>query len=115
MSWLLIAAMLVRGLVPVGFMPDMDGIGVMAIRICSSAGLQTIYIKTSPEEHPVTAAQHNQCALCAAPVLSGAVTQEALATFIGFLILATIAAGWILLTHRRFYVIASPRAPPSVS
>ncbi|MEQ1653829.1 MAG: DUF2946 family protein, partial [Hyphomicrobium sp.] len=115
LAWLLLAVMLVRGLMPVGFMPDLGKAGALAIRICSSAGLQTIFIKTTDTDQSTPAPHHDSCALCAAPILSGALAQPPVAVVAFFILMATTIAGWTLLQRPRFYNVAAPRAPPAYS
>ena len=123
-AWLLIVALLMRGFMPAGFMPDIGRVaGAFPIKICSSYGIKTILVSalefatkgqnTVPSEEAMH--KHHDCLLCAAPVQ---VTGDAPSIFLHMVLFFAIALtfiSWLGVTRRRYEAAAAPRAPPAIS
>lgn len=123
-AWLLVAAMLMRGFMPAGFMPDLGrAAGTFPIKICSSYGIKTILVSAidfatkdqKPRQSEDAMHKHHDCLLCAAPVqATGNATSILLETVLFF---ATVLAFvcWLGATRHRYEAAAAPRAPPAIS
>lgn len=116
--WLLVMAMVMRAVMPVGFMPAI-GQGVKDfITICSSVGLQQIPAADAEgkqSQDPATLKASHDCVLCAAPVQSAGADYVSYDTVVFFAVLALQGLVWLGLQHRRYNAAAAPRAPPQYS
>lgn len=113
--WLLVAAMVARGVMPAGMMVDVSAIASLPIKICTGLGSKIVWIdarKTADEKH--MGAQHD-CVLCAAPVQAGGNGFGFGWQPLLFAALAVVFFGWSAGWRRRDAVLALPRGPPVIA
>lgn len=116
--WLLVMAMVMRAVIPVGFMPIIGQGANGFITICSGSGLLQIPAADADgrqTEPPATVKPGHDCVLCAAPVQSvgSGFIQAIFAVF--FAVLALHGVIWLGLKQHRHNASAAPRAPPTAA
>jgi len=89
-AWLAAAALLVKVLVPTGFMPAVVG-GVMVVELCTGAGLKSVAVAVPQDDEHGSGTADMPCAFAglAAPVL-GAADPALLALALVFIIAAAL-------------------------
>jgi len=119
--WLLLAALILRGLMPLGFMLDTAGIqgghlASLPVKICSSFGLKTVWLdqKTNKKPEQQIAQQHD-CVLCAAPVTTTGLAPDNFLHKTLFAAIVLTFVAWLGATRHRYNAAAAPRAPPAFS
>ncbi len=115
MLWLLVMAMVMRAVLPVGFMPVIGQDASGFITICSSGSFKQIPATDADGQQPATLMPSHDCVLCAAPVQAAGsdFISQILAVFFAALALHFII--WFGLKHRHYNASAAPRAPPHYS
>ncbi len=116
--WLLVMAMVMRAIMPVGFMPTFGQGTKGFITICSGAGLLQIPAAEAngeQQQEPATVKASHDCVLCAAPVQSAGSDFDGQIIALFFAILALHGIVWFGLQRRRYNAAAPPRAPPHYS
>lgn len=112
--WLLVIAMVMRAVLPVGFMPAIGQNAKGLITICSGGSFKqvTAVQGSGEQQEPATHKSNHDCVLCAAPVQSAGpdFVRQIFAVF--FAVVALHFIVWLGLNHRRYTAVAIPRAPP---
>ncbi len=121
--WLLALALLIRGLMPAGFMPNIAKDAAFPITICSAQGAKTILVaaadyltkKTKDTPSDTSLQKQHDCVLCAAPVQAagsdGLLHPDAVLFFVAILTFIT----WLGVCRARYEAAAAPRGPPFIS
>lgn len=123
---LLTLSLLLRGMMPAGFMPDISKAANFPLKICSSYGSKTILVpladffaqaKKTGKPIPSDDAVHKQhdCVLCAAPVQATGNDNANLLHAVLFYSIVLSFIAWLGATRHRYEAATAPRGPPSFS
>lgn len=117
-SWMLMTAalfaVLIRALVPAGYMPDIKAGGFQMV-ICTADGAQTADVGHSYDPAGKTPASMSgkNCDFNLTTVNAAAVVlANIVLVVLAFVAVISMAAQCVVLSCRRYYSVASPRAPP---
>lgn len=97
--WVLVLALLVRGVIPVGMMPDMNKAAAFSLKICSSIGLKTILVNVDLSQKQSSdtekAMPKHDCVLCTAPIQADGATPDILLHRVLFLSIMAAFIAWL--------------------
>jgi hypothetical protein len=114
-GWLVALALLMKILIPAGFMPSMAG-GTMTVELCTGQGVQTVEIAIPGQSGLPDEKSHEKAAPCtfsglSAPMLGG-VDPILLALAIAFIVATVFRAAPTPLVARRTWLTPPLRGPP---
>ena len=123
-AWVVVLALLFRGLVPLGYMPDFSkrGSGLFPITICSGYDRSTIFLdrdfnKVDAAKHGKGHSQHDDKTFC--PFSVSSIFASADAPVLFWLALAfsfiVVSCTDFRLVRQRFFANTSSRSPPKFS
>ncbi|MBP7252949.1 MAG: hypothetical protein KBA75_05630 [Alphaproteobacteria bacterium] len=123
---MLALSLLLRSMMPAGFMPDISKAANFPLKICSSYGSKTILVpladffaQAGKTGKPISSddAVHKQhdCVLCAAPVQGTGNDNANLLHAVLFYSIVLSFIAWVGATRHRYEAATAPRGPPSFS
>lgn len=123
---ILALSLLLRGMMPAGFMPDIGKTASFTLKICSSYGTKTILVPLADyfsqtgktgQQTPSDDTAHKQhdCVLCAAPVQATGNDNANLLHAVIFYSIVISFIAWLGATRHRYEAAAAPRGPPALS